>query len=57
MERVPLTAALIPNTQIQMQQYQIAASIAEDEIRKRGFEVISRDDHFIDRPVTERPTG
>jgi ubiquinone/menaquinone biosynthesis C-methylase UbiE len=36
--------------EIQMQQYQIAASIAEDEIRQRGFEVISRDDRFIDRP-------
>jgi hypothetical protein len=38
-----------------MQQYQIAASIAEDETRQTGFEVISRDDDFIDRPVTERP--
>ena len=40
---------------VQMQQYQIAASIAEDEIRQRGFEVISRDDRFIDRPAIERP--
>jgi hypothetical protein len=38
-----------------MQQYQIAVSIAEDEIRQRGFEVISRDDRFIDRPAIERP--
>ena len=36
----------------QMQQYQITASIAE---RQRGFEVISLDDHFIDRPAIERP--
>ena len=41
--------------QIQMQRYQIAASIAEDEIRQRGFEVISRDDRFIDRPAAQRP--
>jgi len=41
--------------EIQMQQYQIAASIAENEIRQRGFEVISRDDRFIDRPASERP--
>jgi len=41
--------------EIQMQQYQIAASIAEDEIRREGLEVISRDDHFIDLPATERP--
>ena len=41
--------------EIQMQQYKIAASTAEDEIRQRGFEVISRDDHFIDRLATERP--
>jgi hypothetical protein len=41
--------------EIQMQQYQIAASIAEDEIRQRGFELISRDDRFIDRPPAERP--
>jgi len=41
--------------EIQMQQYQIASSIAENEIRQRGFEVISRDDRFIDRPATERP--
>jgi hypothetical protein len=40
---------------MQMQQYQIAPSIAEDEIRQRGFKVISRDDRFIDRPATERP--
>ena len=40
--------------EIQMQQYRIAASIAEDEIRQRGFEVISRDDQFIDRPASER---
>jgi hypothetical protein len=43
--------------EIQMQQYQIASSIAEEEIRQRGFEVISRDDRFIDRPATERPAG
>jgi ubiquinone/menaquinone biosynthesis C-methylase UbiE len=41
--------------EIQMQQYQIATSIVEDEIRQRGFEVISQDDRFIDRPATERP--
>src|ERR1700745_618259 len=41
--------------EIQMQRFQIAASIAEDEIRQRGFEVISLDDRFIDRPATERP--
>jgi ubiquinone/menaquinone biosynthesis C-methylase UbiE len=41
--------------EIQMQRYQIAASTVEDEIRQTGFEVISRDDHFIDRPATERP--
>src|SRR5271165_4838225 len=41
--------------EIQMQQYQIAASIAEDEIRQSGFEIISRDDRFIDRPAVERP--
>ncbi len=41
--------------EIQMQQYQIAVSIAEDEIRQRGFELISRDDRFIDRPAAERP--
>jgi ubiquinone/menaquinone biosynthesis C-methylase UbiE len=41
--------------EIQMQQYQIAASIVEGEIRHRGFEVISRDDRFIDRPASERP--
>jgi ubiquinone/menaquinone biosynthesis C-methylase UbiE len=39
----------------QMKQYQIAASIVEDEIRQSGFEVISRDDRFIDRPASERP--
>jgi ubiquinone/menaquinone biosynthesis C-methylase UbiE len=41
--------------EIQMQQYQITASIVENEIRQRGFEVISRDDRFIDRPASERP--
>ena len=41
--------------EIQMHQYQIDVSIAEDEIRQRGFEIISRDDRFIDRPAAERP--
>jgi SAM-dependent methyltransferase len=41
--------------EIQMQRYQIAASIAEDEIRQSGFEIINRDDRFIDRPAVERP--
>lgn len=41
--------------EIQMQRYQIAASIAEDEIHQSGFEVVSRDDHFIDLPAAERP--
>ena len=41
--------------EIQMQQYQMAASIAEEEIRQTGFEVISRHDRFIDRPAAERP--
>jgi ubiquinone/menaquinone biosynthesis C-methylase UbiE len=38
----------------QIQQYQIAASIAEAEIRQAGFEMVSRDDRFIDRPPAER---
>jgi hypothetical protein len=37
-----------------MQQYEIAPSVAEDEIRQGGFEVLSRDDRFIDRPAVER---
>jgi SAM-dependent methyltransferase len=41
--------------EIQMQQYQIAASVAEEEIRQRGFEVLSRDNRFIGRPAAERP--
>ena len=32
----------------QMQRFQIALSTVEDEIRQSGFEVISRDDRFID---------
>jgi SAM-dependent methyltransferase len=40
--------------EIQMRQYQIATSTAEDEIRQRGFEIVSRDDRFIDRPAAER---
>jgi hypothetical protein len=39
----------------QIQRYQIAASIAEGEIRQAGFEIISREDRFIDRPAAERP--
>jgi SAM-dependent methyltransferase len=41
--------------EIQIRQYQIAASVAEDEIRQRGFELLSRDNSFIDRPAVERP--
>ena len=39
----------------QMQRFQIALSIVEDEIRQSGFEVISREDCFIDRPAAARP--
>ena len=38
----------------QMQQYQIAAALVESDIRQSGFEVVSREDHFIDRPASER---
>ena len=41
--------------EVQVQQYQIGASIVEGEIGRSGFEIISRDDHFIDRPPSERP--
>jgi ubiquinone/menaquinone biosynthesis C-methylase UbiE len=40
--------------EIQMQQYQIAASVAEDEIRQIGFEILSRENRFIDRSAVER---
>ena len=39
----------------QMQRFQIALSTVEDEIRQSGFEVISREDCFIDRPAAARP--
>jgi SAM-dependent methyltransferase len=39
----------------QIQRYQIAASVAEDEIRQAGFDIVRRDDHSIDRPAAERP--
>jgi hypothetical protein len=39
-----------------MQQYQIASSTAEDEIRQGGFEVISRDDRFS-RLLSDQATG
>jgi SAM-dependent methyltransferase len=41
--------------EVQMGRYQIAASIVEHEVRQRGFEVVVRDDRFIDRPAAERP--
>lgn len=31
----------------------IAADLVESEVRETGFEVVSRDDHFIDRPDDE----
>ena len=40
--------------EIQTHHYQIAASIVEDEIRQRGFQVIRQDDRFIDRPAAQR---
>jgi ubiquinone/menaquinone biosynthesis C-methylase UbiE len=43
------------SSEIQMQQYQIVASIVEDEIRQKGFQIVSRDDRFIDRSAIERP--
>jgi ubiquinone/menaquinone biosynthesis C-methylase UbiE len=39
----------------QMERFQIAVSVVEDEIRQSGFEVIKRDDRFIDQPAAERP--
>jgi ubiquinone/menaquinone biosynthesis C-methylase UbiE len=40
--------------EVQMQRYQIALPLVEDEMRQVGFEMISRDDRFIDRPAIER---
>jgi ubiquinone/menaquinone biosynthesis C-methylase UbiE len=37
----------------QVKNHVIAPDIAESEIRSAGFEVISRDDHFIDKPDEE----
>ncbi len=37
----------------QTKNHVIAADVAESEIRQAGFEVVSRDDHFIDRPDEE----
>jgi ubiquinone/menaquinone biosynthesis C-methylase UbiE len=37
----------------QVKNHVIAPDIAESEIRTAGFEVISRDDHFIDNPDEE----
>ena len=30
--------------------HEVPLSIVEEELRKTGFEIVSRDDHFIDRP-------
>ncbi|MBZ5725633.1 MAG: methyltransferase domain-containing protein [Acidobacteriia bacterium] len=37
----------------QTKNHVIAAALAESEIREAGFEVLSRDDHFIDNPDEE----
>jgi len=37
----------------QVKNHVIAPNLAESEIRQAGFEVVSRDDHFIDRPDEE----
>ncbi len=37
----------------QVKNHVIAPDLAESEIRQAGFEVISRDDHFIDKPDEE----
>jgi hypothetical protein len=37
----------------QVKNHVIAPDIAESEILSAGFEVISRDDHFIDKPDEE----
>jgi ubiquinone/menaquinone biosynthesis C-methylase UbiE len=37
----------------QVKNHVIAPDIAESEVRSAGFEVISRDDHFIDKPDEE----
>ena len=43
------------SSETQMQRFQIAVSIVEDEIHQSGFEVTSRDDRFIDQPAAARP--
>jgi ubiquinone/menaquinone biosynthesis C-methylase UbiE len=37
----------------QVKNHVVAPGIVESEIREAGFEVVSRDDHFIDRPDEE----
>lgn len=37
----------------QTKNHVIAADLVESEVREAGFEVVSRDDHFIDRPDEE----
>ena len=37
----------------QVKNHVIAPDLAEAEVRSAGFEVVSRDDHFIDRPDEE----
>ncbi len=37
----------------QTKNHVIAADLAESEVRQAGFEIVSRDDHFIDRPDEE----
>jgi len=39
----------------QMERFQIAVSVVQDEIRQTGFEVVRRDDRFIDQPAAARP--
>jgi ubiquinone/menaquinone biosynthesis C-methylase UbiE len=37
------------------QQHEIGPSTVETELRETGFEMVSRQDRFIDRPAIERP--
>jgi SAM-dependent methyltransferase len=39
---------------LQAEHHELRSDLVETEVRNAGFEIISREDHFIDRPVDDR---
>jgi SAM-dependent methyltransferase len=52
LDRGPRSGPL-ESREAQVEHHELRPDLVETEVRNAGFEIISRDDHYIDRPVDD----